>query len=187
VRSATAADLPALTALFHEMEVHYEGTAALGEAAVRSALERHLFPADSAIHLLVAEDEGRLLGFASVSLLFPAAMLAPALFLKDIFVSTGARSRGVGTTLLRAVARLAVARGCTRVNWNTGRDNTAALAFYRRMGARVWEDVVSLRVDGEALARLAAEAGDGWFPAIPSPAAAGRRPRSPAGRRRPPA
>jgi GNAT superfamily N-acetyltransferase len=154
------ADLPALTALFHEMEVYYEGAAAPGEAAVRSALERHVFAADSAIHVLVAEGDERLLGFASASLLFPAAMLAPALFLKDIFVTAGARSRGVGTTLLRAVARLAVARGCTRVNWNTGRDNTAALALYRRIGARVWEDVVHLRVDGDALARLAAEADD---------------------------
>jgi ribosomal protein S18 acetylase RimI-like enzyme len=78
-----------------------------------------------------------------------------------VFVSAAARSRGVGTALLRAVARLAVARGCTRVNWNTGRDNTAALALYRRIGARVWEDVVSLRLDGDALTRLAAEADDG--------------------------
>jgi GNAT superfamily N-acetyltransferase len=161
VRPATVADLPALTALFHEMEVHYEGPAAPGESAVRSALERHVFAAGSGVHVLVAEGDGRLLGFACVSMLFPAAFLAPALFLKDIFVSAAARSRGVGTALLRAVARLAVARGCTRVNWNTGRDNTAALALYRRIGARVWEDVVSLRLDGDALTRLAAEADDG--------------------------
>lgn len=161
VRPATAADLPALTALFHEMEAHYEGAAAPDEEAVRSALERHVFAADSTIDLLVAETDGTLLGFASVSMLFPAAFLAPALFLKDIFVSAGARSRGIGTALLRAVARLAVARGCARVNWNTGRDNAAALSLYRRLGARVWEDVVNLRLDGDAMARLAAEGGDG--------------------------
>jgi GNAT superfamily N-acetyltransferase len=92
--------------------------------------------------------------------LFPAARCTPALFLKDLFVSAGARSRGVGLALMRAVARLAVDRGCSRINWNTARDNAGALAFYARLGARPWDDVVSLRVDGAALARLAGE-GDG--------------------------
>lgn len=157
VRPATAADLPALVALFHEMEVHYDGPAAAPAAAViHAALERHVFAPEARIDLLVADAAGRLLGLAFVSTLFPAAHCTPALFVKDIFVSAGARSRGVGRALMRAVARLAVARGCSRVNWNTARVNAAALAFYARLGARPWDDVVSLRLDGAALARLAA-------------------------------
>jgi GNAT superfamily N-acetyltransferase len=161
VRLATANDLPALSTLVHEMEVHYEQSAAPSEAAVRAALERHVFAAGSAIDVLVAEHDGQLLGLASVSMLFPADLLAPALFMKDIFVGAAFRSRGVGKALMRAVARLAVARGCSRINWNTGRTNSAALAFYARLGARPWEDIVTLRLDGEAMTRLAAEAGDG--------------------------
>jgi len=158
VRPAAAADLPALTALFHEMEVHYDGPAiAPPESAIRAALERHVFAPDSRIDLLVAESGGRLLGFAFVSTLFPAARCTPALFLKDIFVSAGERSRGVGLALMRAVARLAAARGCSRINWNADRNNTAALAFYAGLGARPWDEVVGLRLDGPALARLASE------------------------------
>ena len=157
VRPATAADLPALVALFHEMEVHYDGPAAApAEAVIRAALERQVFAPEARIDLLVAESGDGLLGLAFLSTLFPAAHCTPALFVKDIFVSPGARSRGVGRALMRAVARLAVARGCSRVNWNTARDNAAALAFYARLGARPWDDVVSLRLDGAALARLAA-------------------------------
>jgi hypothetical protein len=37
------------------------------------------------------------------------------------------------------------------------RDNAAALAFYARLGAGPWDAVVSLRLDGPALARLAAD------------------------------
>jgi GNAT superfamily N-acetyltransferase len=158
-RPAAAADLPALTALLHEMEVHYEGPAAAPtEAAIRTALERHVFAPEARIDLLVAESGGRLLGFAFVSTLFPADRCAPALFLKDIFVSVGERSRGVGLALMRAVARLALARGCSRINWNTDRNNAAVLAFYAKLGARPWGDVVSLRIDRPAMARLA---GDG--------------------------
>jgi GNAT superfamily N-acetyltransferase len=158
VRPATAADLPALATLFHEMEVHYDGPAAAPpESVIREALARHVFARESRVDLLVAEAGSRLLGFAFLSTLFPAAHCTPALFLKDIFVSAGERSRGVGLALMRAVARLAAARNCSRINWNTARDNAAALAFYAKLGARPWDDVVSLRLDGPALARLASE------------------------------
>jgi ribosomal protein S18 acetylase RimI-like enzyme len=161
VRLATADDLPALTALCHEMEQHYDGHASVGEDVVREALKEQLFGARRGIDVLVAEADGNLLGLATVSMIFPAARFAPALFMKDIFVSAGVRSCGIGTALLRAVARLAVDRGCSRVDWSAARDNVAALAFYRRLGARVSETAVAFRLDGEAMARLAAGSGDG--------------------------
>jgi len=49
-------------------------------------------------------------------------------------------------------------RPATAETGNTARDNAAALAFYVKFGARPWDDVVSVRLDGPALARLA---GDG--------------------------
>ena len=158
IRPATPGDLPAVTALFREMEVHYDGPAAApAEAEIVAALQRHVFAPDSRIDLLVAESGGRLLGFAFVATLFPAARCTSALFLKDIFVSAGERSRGVGLALMRAVARLAAARDCSRINWNAERKNAAALAFYARLGARPWDEVVGLRLDGATLARLASE------------------------------
>jgi GNAT superfamily N-acetyltransferase len=159
VRLATAADLPAVTALFYEMEAHYGGPAAApAEVEIVAALQRHVFARDSRIDLLVADSDGRLLGFAFVSTLFPAERCTPALLLKDIFVSASERSRGIGLALMRAVARLAAARGCSRINWNAERKNAGALAFYARLGARSWDDaVVGLSLDGPALARLAGE------------------------------
>lgn len=50
--------------------------------------------------------------------------------------------------------------GCSRVNWNAARDNAGALAFYAGLGARRWDNVVSLRLDGPALVGLAGEGGD---------------------------
>jgi GNAT superfamily N-acetyltransferase len=158
-RLATAADLPALAALFHEMQVHYEGSAAISEATARAALARHVFGGDGRIDALVAEADGWLLGFAFVSTLFPAHAGTSALFMKDIFVTASARSRGVGRTLMCAVAHLAARRGCSQVSWNAERNNAAARAFYAGLGARQRNDMVILRLDGAALARLAADAG----------------------------
>jgi GNAT superfamily N-acetyltransferase len=160
IRAATAADLPALTALCREMERHYDGPAAVDEAVIRLALARQLSE-PSGVEILVADAAGRLLGLATVSVVFPATRFAPALFLKDIYVAAEARDRGVGTGLMRAVARMAVARGCCRVNWNADRANAAALDFYTGRGARVLNDSLTLLLDGDALRRLAAEADDG--------------------------
>lgn len=155
VRLATAADLPALVALFHEMEVQYEGAAAMSEAAVQSALERRVF-AEACASALIAEEARRLLGYAFVCPLFPAQAGAPALFIMDIFVSASERSRGVGRALMQAIARRAAAGGYIRVSWAVRRNNARALAFYASLGASQREELVLMRLDGDALAQLAA-------------------------------
>ena len=158
VRPAVPTDLPALIPLCHEMDVYYNGPEAVPTVEIRAALERQVFAPQARVDLLVAEAEGRLLGFALAATLFPAERWSPALFLKDIFVSAGARSGGVGRALMRAVARLALSRGCSRINWNTPRDNAGALAFYEALAARSWDSVVPMRIDGAALERLAGDA-----------------------------
>jgi hypothetical protein len=72
-RPATATDLPALVALFHEMEVHYDGPAAApAEVEIVAALQRHAFAPEARVDLLVAEAGGRLRGFAFARV-YPAA------------------------------------------------------------------------------------------------------------------
>ena len=62
------------------------------------------------------------------------------------------------SALLAAVAARARAQG-GRLEWAALDWNELALGFYRGIGARLMEEWTSLRLDGEALARLAAEAG----------------------------
>jgi ribosomal protein S18 acetylase RimI-like enzyme len=77
--------------------------------------------------------------------------------MKELYVGAAARGAGVGEALMRALARIAVARGCTRVDWSTQRDNAGALAFYGRIGAKAVEDKVYLRLDAAGIAALARE------------------------------
>ena len=79
------------------------------------------------------------------------------LFLKDLFVSEATRGNGAGRALLRALARLAVARGISRVDWTADRTNTRLLAFYDDAGAARQEERVFFRLKGQALQDFAGE------------------------------
>ena len=65
------------------------------------------------------------------------------------------RRRGHGRELLRAVARLAVERGCGRFEWSVLDWNAPAIAFYRSLGATAMDEWTVFRLTGDALARLA--------------------------------
>ncbi|MEW6297426.1 MAG: GNAT family N-acetyltransferase [Thermodesulfobacteriota bacterium] len=107
--------------------------------------------------VLIAELEAEPVGFA---LFFPTYSTwegRPGLYLEDIFVVEHARGKGVGRALMAALARLAVARGCARVelavlHWNPAR------AFYHRLGMRHLDQWLPYRLTGDALHALAAEA-----------------------------
>lgn len=55
-------------------------------------------------------------------------------WLEDLFVRRAARGRRLGSALVEAAVERAGARGCRRVELDTDSDNSAALAFYGRLG-----------------------------------------------------
>jgi hypothetical protein len=59
--------------------------------------------------------------------------------------------------LLATVARLAVERGCGRLEWAVLDWNAPAIGFYRSIGARPLDDWTTYRLDEEALERVAAQ------------------------------
>ena len=80
----------------------------------------------------------------------------PGLYLEDIFVLPPWRGRGIGRALLGHLARLAVARGCGRMEWAVLDWNEPAIRFYRRIGAQAMNGWTVYRLAGDALTRLAA-------------------------------
>jgi GNAT superfamily N-acetyltransferase len=156
-RLATADDIDGLAALLVEMNLYY-GDPSIDEASAAAALRRHVFAPASGVEMLVAESGGRLAGFASLSPIFPVDGVHPALYLKELFVST--RSIGVGRALLVAIARRARERGCVRVNWAAAADNTGALRFYEGLGATVMDNARFFELDAAGIAALLETAGD---------------------------
>ncbi|GAB7354604.1 hypothetical protein MBLNU459_g5043t1 [Dothideomycetes sp. NU459] len=83
---------------------------------------------------------------------------APGIYLEDLFVQPQYRKRGYGTLLIKALAKEVKRIGGARLEWCCLKWNEPSLKFYRSLGAQELQDWVTLRVDGDALDKLADEA-----------------------------
>jgi len=95
--------------------------------------------------------DGRAIGLAVFFSNYSTFRGRAGLYLEDLFVEPAQRGRGYGKALLRHVARLAVERGCERMEWSVLDWNTPAIEFYRSLGARPLEDWTIYRLQGESL------------------------------------
>jgi ribosomal protein S18 acetylase RimI-like enzyme len=97
-------------------------------------------------HLLYAYEGVRVVGMVSgVETTHPDK--GTEMFLYELSVADDARRRGVGTALVRALATLSRERGCYGMWVGVDTDNEAALATYRRAGAKSEERFVLLDWD----------------------------------------
>jgi GNAT superfamily N-acetyltransferase len=60
--------------------------------------------------------------------------VGPDCWLEDLYVSRRARRVGLGSLLVDAAIERATARGCARIELDTGAGNTPALSLYARFG-----------------------------------------------------
>ena len=134
VRAARPEDAPRIwelirgLAVYERMEDRVTGTA--------GRLGGHLFGAGKIADCLVAEEGGRLAGFAIYYLVYSTFRTAPMMWLEDLFVEPARRGGGVGRALLHATAREAARRGCWRMSWAVLDWNRPAIGFYESLGAR---------------------------------------------------
>lgn len=80
---------------------------------------------------------------------------APGIYLEDLFVRPAYRKRGYGKLLLRALASELLRINGGRLEWSCLKWNESALGFYKSLGAQRMDEWVGLRVEGEAVRRLA--------------------------------
>jgi GNAT superfamily N-acetyltransferase len=157
IRPAIVADVPTILRLIRGL-AEYERL--LDECvATEAQLRDTLFGDRPQAEVVIAEWEGEPAGFALFFHNYSTFLARRGLYLEDLFVLPAHRSRGIGKALLVHLARLAVARQCGRFEWSVLDWNAPAIGFYRALGAVPMEDWTIMRVSGEALGRLAAEAG----------------------------
>jgi GNAT superfamily N-acetyltransferase len=106
----------------------------------------------------VASAKGRVVGFALFFHNYSTFLARPGLYLEDLFVLPDERRHGYGRELLRALARIAVERGCGRFEWSVLHWNEPAIRFYKALGATPLDEWGLFRLTGDALAALAGEA-----------------------------
>lgn len=120
-------------------------------------LATNLFGPRPYAETLIAEEDGAPVGFALFFHSFSTFLAQPGLYLEDLFVIPEQRGRGTGRALLTELARLAVRRGCGRLEWAVLDWNREAIGFYERLGARPNSEWTVYRLAGEALSSLGRE------------------------------
>ncbi len=117
-------------------------------------LERDGFGPQPRFRTLIAEWNGAPAGYA---ICFPiySTFQGPALFLEDVYVRLQFRDKGIGKALIAEVAAMALREGCGALRWEVLQWNQPAIDFYKRLGASFLDDWKAVRIEGEALGRLA--------------------------------
>src|SRR5262249_47420556 len=99
--------------------------------------------------------DGQPIGLALYFFTYSTFLGLPTLYLEDLFVRPEARGLGAGRALLKALAHIAVRRGCGRMEWAVLDWNTPSIRFYRRLGAGLRREWILTRLTGARLRRLA--------------------------------
>lgn len=155
IRFASAGDVPLLLRFIRELAA-YEGLT--DEVSATEALLREWMFEKGRAEALIGERGGEPVAFALFFYSFSTFLGRAGIYLEDLYVSPEARGRGVGTKLLSFLAKLAVERGCGRLEWSCLDWNRDSVAFYLSLGAKAMDGWTVYRLAGDTLQRLAERA-----------------------------
>jgi GNAT superfamily N-acetyltransferase len=167
IRPATPADIPAILALIRELADYEREPAAA--VATEADLLRDGFGPIPRFHCLLAElavgtgtqpatdtlQPATAVGFALYFYNYSTWRGHAGVYLEDLFVKRPFRGKGIGKALLSAVAAIAVAEGCPRLEWAVLHWNDPAIDFYKSLGAESMSEWTIMRVSGDALQQFA--------------------------------
>ena len=153
IRQAVPSDAAIILDLITELAI-YEREPEAVEATEEDIL-RDGFGENPLFTCLIAELDGQPVGFALYFFKWSTWRGRGTLHLEDLFIEPDARGLGIGFTLLKHLARLALENGCRRFEWEVLDWNSLARDFYHNLGAYHREGWLPYRIEGEALAKLA--------------------------------
>ncbi len=153
IRPATRDDVRTILSFIRELAI-YENMQD-DVVATEQLLAEWIFEKQKAEVILALQD-GEAVGFALYFHNFSTFLGRAGIYLEDLFVLPQARGHGCGKALLAYLARLAVTRGCGRLEWACLDWNQPSIDFYLSLGAAKMEEWTTYRLTGETLQQVAA-------------------------------
>ena len=145
VRDAVPEDAETVELLLRDLDRFYGEASAEPRAERVRQIRRILTEPALGVHVLLAHVNGAPVGLASYSYVWPASGVTVSLFLKELWVNESYRRQGVATSLMRHLAEIADADGCSRIDWTTETTNRGAEGLYAALGAEIATDKVFYR------------------------------------------
>lgn len=140
IRKGEPQDIDAVWRLMGQLAEH-EGLAQYF-LITPAALHQACFGPSPRVELIVAEEDGEVVGYATCLIQFSPWMDRNYLFLDDLYVRDDMRGRGIGSLLLKHVGARARERGVD-VRWHVEKDNHKAQKLYRALGAELREKLIA--------------------------------------------
>ena len=153
LRPAVEADCSTILHFIRELAAYEKLSHEL--VATEDRLRQTLFGERPAAEVVFGQSGDQAIGFALYFQTYSTFLAQPGIYLEDLFVDPAWRGRGCGRALLIHLARLAVERGCGRLEWSVLDWNEPAIRFYRSLGADPMDEWTVNRVTGTALRELA--------------------------------
>ena len=153
IRSATEADAALIVDLIKDLaEYEREPDKAI---ATTEDIIRDGFGERPKFRCVIAEWQGEACGFALFYYNYSTWWGRAGIHLEDLFVRPPYRGKGIGKALLVHLAQICLKEDLRRLEWQVLDWNTPAFDFYKSLGARHLKEWWNMRVDGEALRKLA--------------------------------
>lgn len=148
IRPATVNDVPLIFSLIKELAEYEHMSDEV--VATKQLLEEWMFEKEKA-EAVIGEIDGVPVGFALFFHNFSTFLGRAGLYLEDLYVQPQFRGKGLGKALLVHLGRIAVERGCGRMEWSCLDWNRPSIDFYRSMGAVPMSEWTVYRLTGDTL------------------------------------
>ena len=153
IKPVAPTDVAALLQLIQEL-ARFEKLEHEVEATEESLWNAFFGPQPTA-GALIALCDGVEIGYAIYFFTFSSFVGRAGIWLDDVYVKPEFRRNGLGRRLIEEVARVGVQRNCGRYEWSALNWNRNALDFYKKLGAKVMDDWLLLRLDAKGMRRVA--------------------------------
>ena len=153
LRLATATDVPTILSFIQQLADYEKLSDQV--VATEQKLRDSLFVDSPYAEVVLANYQGKDVGFALFFHNYSTFLAKPGIYLEDLFVEPACRGVGVGKALITYLAKLAVERDCGRLEWSVLDWNQPAIDFYQSLGAVMLHDWRINRVTGATLAQMA--------------------------------
>lgn len=137
IREAAASDSACLLDLISEHVAYERAESVLTHNDLEGILRR----SPERVYILVAEDQGTLVGYAALTVDYSLWQAAHYAHLDCLFVREAMRGRGIGSALFTRVCEWTRQCGMKRLEWQTPDWNHDAVRFYERHGGVASEKV----------------------------------------------
>ncbi|MEE4687632.1 GNAT family N-acetyltransferase [Pseudomonas alliivorans] len=154
IRPATAADASQILAFITELAIYER--AGHEVKASKEDIQRSLFADNAPAKALMCLCDDTPIGYAVYFYSYSTWLGRNGVYLEDLYITPEQRSVGAGRTLLRHIAREAVANDCGRLEWSVLDWNEPAIKFYEAIGATPQDEWVRYRMEGSVLQEFAA-------------------------------